>query len=86
MKVGFTAAGFDKAAVLPAGAERIVHEKVSGLPSASEDSEPSRVTRLPVVFVWFGPALAMGAEFDVEIVTESGALLRVPSLTTRLIV
>ena len=81
-----TAVVLDKAAVLPAGAVRIVHEKVSELPSASDEAEPSRVTRLPVNLVWSGPAFATGAEFNVETVTESGALLTVPSFTTRLMV
>ncbi len=53
-----------------------------GLPSASEEPDPFRVTVLPVIAVWSGPALAKGAELSVEITTVSGVLERLPSLTT----
>jgi hypothetical protein len=42
----------------------------------------TRCTRAPVMRLWSGPALACGAEFNVEIVTVSAALVAMPSLTT----
>ncbi len=55
---------------------------MSGLPSTSEEAVPSRVTVAATKTLWSGPALAMGAEFSVVIVTVSGAESTEPSLTT----
>ena len=80
-KVGLTAFGLDKTAVLPAGREVNDQLNVSESWSTSLEALPSNCTVLPRLTFWSGPALATGREFTVLIVTVSGALLMVPSFT-----
>jgi hypothetical protein len=70
----------DSVAVLPNGLPVRVHEYVSASPSASVDPLPFRVTVEPTPTVWFGPALATGAELMVLTVTLA-LELPVPLLT-----
>src|SRR5690606_31364695 len=59
-----------------------VHANERRSPSGSLDAEPSSSTSAPTATVRSAPASARGAEFHVSIVTESGELSTVPSLTT----
>ena len=52
------------------------------MPSASLEAAPLRLTLAPTTALWSAPALATGAELLVLMLTLSGALLSVPSLTT----
>src|SRR4030065_1077700 len=77
------ALGSEIAEVLPSGFVVKVHWKISEDPSASFDALPSKVTTVPSGTVWSGPALAAGGWLPpgVVMVTVSGALLTIPSLT-----
>ena len=83
VKVGCTAAGSAKLAVLPAGTLVKLHANVSGSPSMSVDPDPSSCTGSPVIVLWFRPAYATGEVLPrlVLTTTTSGALSDVPSLT-----
>ena len=74
--------GFARTAALPAGLAVSDQLYVSGSPLASELALPSKVTSDPRALPpWSGPALATGATLLLVMITLSGALSTVPSLT-----